>query len=198
MNEQELMQKLALSKAIMNKTESIKRGSVTETMSPSIGVEDFPVSDIKYNIPQELLENTHIPTPQSNPAKPLGVPTVEAIKNSKLPDEIKKLMIEHPISQPSMATNPTLSDELVEKATRLMKTNEVYTANSSSKKQNVVENTSSIDYNKIQKMIENAVNKALKENGMIAESTEKTNEVFSFRVGKHIFEGKLTKIKKTS
>lgn len=198
MNEQELMQKLALSKAIMNKTESIKRGSVTETMSPSIGVEDFPVSDIKYNIPQELLENAQIPTPQSNPAKPLGVPTVEAIKNSKLPDEIKKLMIEHPISQPSMATNPTLSDELVEKATRLMKTNEVYTANSSSKKQNVVENTSSIDYNKIQKMIENAVNKALKENGMIAESTEKTNEVFSFRVGKHIFEGKLTKIKKTS
>jgi hypothetical protein len=47
-------------------------------------------------------------------------------------------------------------------------------------------------------MIENAVNKALKENGMIAESTEKTNEVFSFRVGKHIFEGKLTKIKKIS
>jgi len=198
MNEQELMQKLALSKAIMNKTESIKRGSVTETMSPSIGVEDFPVSDIKYNIPQELLENTHISTPQTNPTKPVGVPTVEAIKNSKLPDEIKKLMIEHPISQPSMATNPTLSDELVERATRLMKTNEVYTSSSSSKKQNVVENTSSIDYNKIQKMIENAVNKALKENGMIAESTEKTNEVFSFRVGKHIFEGKLTKIKKTS
>lgn len=197
MNEQELMQKLALSKAIMNKTETIKRGQVSDPISP-IGLEEFSMPNVKYNLPQELLENTHIPTPQTNPAKPVGVPTVEAIKNSKLPDEIKKLMIEHPIAQPSMATNPTLSDELVERATRLMKTNEVHTASSSSKKQNVSESSSSIDYNKIQKMIENAVNKALKENGMVAESTEKTNEVFSFRVGKHIFEGKLTKIKKTS
>jgi DUF917 family protein len=30
------------------------------------------------------------------------------------------------------------------------------------------------------------------------ESTDKTNELFSFKVGKHIFEGKVTKIKKLS
>ena len=32
----------------------------------------------------------------------------------------------------------------------------------------------------------------------MVESTEKSNEMFTFRVGKHIFEGKVTKIKKVS
>jgi len=48
----------------------------------------------------------------------------------------------------------------------------------------------------IKKMIKTAVNEALMENGLIAESTEKSNETFQFRVGSHIFEGKVTKIKK--
>jgi hypothetical protein len=47
-------------------------------------------------------------------------------------------------------------------------------------------------------MIESAVNNALKENGLLVESTERANEVFTFKVGKHIFEGKVTKIKKIS
>jgi hypothetical protein len=47
-------------------------------------------------------------------------------------------------------------------------------------------------------MINEAVNNALKENGLLVESSEKTNELFSFKVGKHIFEGKVTKIKKLS
>ena len=55
-----------------------------------------------------------------------------------------------------------------------------------------------IDYKLIQKMINEAVTKSLKENGLIAESTEKSNETFSFKVGKHVFEGKVTKIKKLS
>ena len=58
--------------------------------------------------------------------------------------------------------------------------------------------SSSIDYKLIQKMINEAVNNALKENGLVTESSEKTNEIFSFKVGKHIFEGKVTKIKKLS
>ena len=33
-------------------------------------------------------------------------------------------------------------------------------------------------------------------NGLITESSEKSNEVFTFKVGKHVFEGKVTKIKK--
>jgi hypothetical protein len=55
-----------------------------------------------------------------------------------------------------------------------------------------------IDYKLIQKMINEAVNNALKENGLVVESSEKSNEVFNFKVGKHVFEGKVTKIKKLS
>jgi hypothetical protein len=45
-------------------------------------------------------------------------------------------------------------------------------------------------------MIQEAVREVLSENGLITESVSKTNDVFSFRVGSHIFEGKVTKIKK--
>jgi hypothetical protein len=47
-------------------------------------------------------------------------------------------------------------------------------------------------------MINEAVNNALQQNGLLVESSEKANETFSFKVGKHIFEGKVTKIKKLS
>jgi hypothetical protein len=42
------------------------------------------------------------------------------------------------------------------------------------------------------------VEDVLKENGLLVESTSRTNDLFTFKVGKHIFEGKLTKIKKIS
>ena len=41
---------------------------------------------------------------------------------SKLPDEIKQLMLQHPIQQPTMGVNTGvgLSEDLVERASRLM------------------------------------------------------------------------------
>jgi hypothetical protein len=160
----------------------------------------------KYNIPQEFLQESPQPNqpylselPRVN-TKPVGNPTVDAIKNSKLPDEIKRLMMEHPISQPQQAT-PTLSDDLIEKASRLMKGNDSGYVSESAKPKQVQQQTQSngsIDYKILQKMINEAVNKALKENGLIMESSEKSNEIFSFKVGKHVFEGKVTKIKKLS
>jgi hypothetical protein len=38
----------------------------------------------------------------------------------------------------------------------------------------------------------------LKENGLLVESTRKSNEQFKFRVGQHLFEGRVTKIRKIS
>jgi hypothetical protein len=109
-------------------------------------------------------------------------------------------MMEHPISQPQQA-NPTLSNDLVERAARLMKENPGgYVPDSAKPKQQVQTSqpTGNIDYKVLQKMINEAVNTALKDNGLLMESSEKTNELFSFKVGKHIFEGKVTKIKKLS
>jgi hypothetical protein len=205
-----LMEKLALSKAIMDKADGIKNsnsmnGGLPPTSLQQLNApETFNVPTAKYNIPQEYLQESQITNqpylsqiPREN-TKPVGVPTLDAIKNSKLPDEIKRLMIENPIAQPQQQAT-TISDDLIERATRLMNTNkEGYTPESAKPKQVVQEQSSGIDYKLIQKMINEAVRSALKENGLIVESSEKANELFNFKVGKHIFEGRVTKIKKLS
>ena len=199
------MQKLMISKAIMDKTDGINRGDARNINSPSNMVESFDIPQAKYNIPQEFLQEQ--PNPRMNQqqnympvenTKPVGVPTIDAIKNSKLPDEIKRLMMEHPISQPQQQQSATLSNDLIERASRLMKDNPSSYQPESAKstpKQTVSQN---LDYNVIQTMIKEAVNQALKENGLLVESSEKANETFSFEVGKHVFEGRVTKIKKLS
>jgi hypothetical protein len=44
--------------------------------------------------------------------------------------------------------------------------------------------------------VRDVVREELKSSGFITESESKTNERLQFRVGKHIFEGVVTKIKK--
>jgi hypothetical protein len=208
-----LMEKLALSKAIMDKADGIKNSNSMNGGLPPTSLqqmnspESFNIPTAKYNIPAEFLqesEQTQQPylsnIPREN-TKPVGVPTVDAIKNSKLPDEIKRLMMEHPIGQPQQQPT-TISNDVIEKATRLMNVNkDGYIPESAKPKQASVatpQQSNGIDYKLIKKMINEAVNDALHENGLITESSEKSNEVFSFKVGKHIFEGKVTKIKKLS
>lgn len=203
------MQKLAMSnvREIMNQTNVPKR---TETSSHM--VQEFDIPQAKYNIPQEFLQEQPSMGQGQQPylselprvnTKPVGNPSVDAIKNSKLPDDIKRLMMEHPIAQPQQQ-EATLSDDLIERATRLMKQDKSgyvpESAKPKSQSESPQQNSSSekINYKLIQKMINEAVNNALKENGLIMESSEKSNEIFSFKVGKHVFEGKVTRIKKLS
>ena len=207
----QLMQKLMLSKAIMDKTDGIKRSDSRDMNSPSNMVESFNIPQAKYNIPQEYLQEQQSSQQMSQPylselpkvnTKPVGVPSVDAIKSSKLPDEIKRLMIEHPIAQAQQqGGGATLSDDLIERASRLMKNENSnnYIPESVKPKtqhQPQTQSTSQIDYKLIKKMIREAVDEALQENGLMVESSEKANEMLSFKVGKHLFEGKVTKIKK--
>ena len=206
-----LTEKLALSKAIMDKADRIKNtnsmngGLPPTSLQQMNSPESFNIPTAKYNIPAEFLQESNTSQqpylsniPREN-TKPVGVPTVDAIKNSKLPDEIKRLMMEHPIGQPQQQPT-TISNDLIERATRLMNVNkEGYVPESAKPKQTSVatpQQSNGIDYKLIKKMINEAVNEALHENGLITESSEKSNEVFTFKVGKHIFEGKVTKIKK--
>ena len=209
-----LMEKLALSKAIMDKADGIKtsnsmNGGLPPTSLQQLNTpETFNVPNVKYNIPSEFLqesEQTQQPylsnIPREN-TKPVGVPTIDAIKNSKLPDEIKRLMIENPIAQPQQQQSTTISNELIEKASRLMKQgNQNYIPESAKPKQQTQQSqspASGINYKLIKQMINEAVTEALHENGLITESSEKSNEIFTFKIGKHVFEGKVTKIKKLS
>ena len=208
-----LTEKLALSKAIMDKADRIKNTNSMNGGFPLTSLqqmnlpESFNVPTAKYNIPEEFLQESNISQqpylshiPREN-TTPVGIPTVDAIKNSKLPDEIKRLMMEHPISQPQQQST-TMSNEVIERATRLMKQNNSgYIPESAKQTQQTEQSTSTngaVNYKLIQKMINEAIKNAFAENGLITESSEKSNENFNFKVGKHIFEGKITKIKKVS
>mgnify|MGYP003344930525 CR=1 FL=1 len=182
------MQKLMISKAIMDKHNEMPRGNNGSSIPSSVSVENFDAPQAKYNIPQSMISEQ---TPEVGVVntKPVGDVSIDAIKKSKLPDAIKKLMLENPI-QSAQQQNVTLSDELVEKASKLMGT-----------KKNKVESRESqvpatLDMNHISMLVKEAVNEALKENGLLIESVENSNDIFSFKVGSHIFEGKITKVKK--
>ena len=195
--ENELMQKLMMSKKIMdihNKTPRTQNGAY---IPQNIELQEFKTPQANYNIPQEYLS-------ESKPKIPQYTNSNDRILSSKLPDEIKRLMIEHPIQQPtSVNQGSVLSDELVEKASRLMKNDVANNVNPyQPKKQQVQENfksqniTSNLDKNVLKDLIRETIEEVLGENGLLVESTSKSNDMFQFRVGSHIFEGKVTKIKK--
>jgi hypothetical protein len=199
--EQDLINKLIISKQIMQKHDTMGRGGSQSIPSQSMSspmVEDFSPVSANYNLPQEYL--TEAPIQKIN----TEVPSADRIANSKLPDEIKRLMMEHPIQQPNSSVNSSvLSNDLIEKASRLMNTK----ANGDLINENVPKRTQqpqqtqpsvSISSDDIRSIVRETVQDVLKENGLLVESTKKSNEVFKFRVGQHIFEGKLLRVRKVS
>jgi hypothetical protein len=198
----DLIQKLMISKKIMEKHDQMGRNS--QTMDKSMigdydddnvnsniqqvdrpAVQSFEIPKSSYNIPQEFLPEASIP----QIPKATGTPTKDRIISSKLPDAIKKLMIEHPIQQPEL-TSTTLSDELIEKASRLMGTSKKQVSN---RPQQINE---SVDKTSLKQMMREVMEELLTENGLIVEETTKMNETIQFKVGKTIFEGRITKVKK--
>jgi hypothetical protein len=199
-SEAELLQKLMVSKKIMEKHNDMGRGQARNTSMSydsysSPVLENFEAPSAKYNIPQEFMQEQYKPTQQTNS----NLPMEDRITNSKLPDEIKRLMLEHPIQQPTMgmATGAVLTDELVEKASRLMNTNPKGESVSESR-QRPSKQTPSINLNEIKGVIRETIEEVLHENGLLVESEKSSSEMFKFRVGQHIFEGKVTKIRKIS
>jgi hypothetical protein len=185
----DLMEKLMISKAIMQKSDTIKRGNVSESSyseprtinAPQL--ETFQPVAGNYNIPQEYIQESQVQKAPQMASK-------DRIVNSKLPDEIKRLMIENPIETPSsMYGSSVISEEMVERAAKLMGTERP----KQEQKRVVSESTSTGD---LRQMLREVVEEVLRDNGVIAESSQKANETIMFKVGEHIFEGKVTKIKK--
>ena len=186
------MQKLMVSKQIMDRHNEMDSGITPKKSTQQQLVREYNETPIaaSYNIPQEYLSES----PQT-PKAPPAVMSEERIKNSKLPDSIKKLMMEHPIQQPQQYQT-TISDEIIEKAARLMGNNKQSVSESipqQAKQQNTSFNLSAAD---IKKIVRETVEEVLSENGLMVESTQKSNELMTIKVGKHIFEGKISKIKK--
>jgi hypothetical protein len=202
--ESDLLQKLMISKKIMDKHNDMGRGQGREMSMggdySSPMVENYEAPAARYNLPAELMEETR---PVSQPRQN-NLPMEDRIASSKLPDEIKRLMMEHPIQQPNMgmSSGAVLSDDLVEKASRLMSSNakgEQMMESSPRRQvtqQQQIQPSSSLSANQIKDIVRETVESVLKENGLLVESETKSDEQFKFRVGQHLFEGKVVKIKK--
>lgn len=193
--EQDLMNKLMVSKKMMDIHNRIPRSGTQGSFPQNEGVstpevESYQPINATYNIPDGVDFNMN-ESSQPTMSQPQEI-TEERIMGSKLPDEIKRLMIENPIEQPGMGSGPSISNELVEKAARLMNGNK----KPIQEQTNQPQRTTQIPSN-FREVLKEVVTEVLTEKGVIAESTSKSNETFSFRVGKHIFEGKVLKVKKT-
>jgi hypothetical protein len=183
-SQNDLMKKLVQAKKVMNKVDggNYERGHVNESML---------LSD-----PSELMESQ---IPQQVNTRPVGGNmNIDKIQNSKLPDAIKKAMIEHPIEQmQSISLNETLDMDFVKGAKRLMEQEGV--APKKSQPQQRQSSNGNIDMNAIAVLIENTVRKVMDEklNQILSASTTSSiNENLVLKVGDSIFKGKITGVNK--
>ena len=201
-SEAELLQKLMVSKKIMDKHNNMERGQSRNINMGNQGMsspmlESYDAVPASFNIPQEYMQEVQKPQQMST----AGIE--DRISKSKLPDEIKKLMMEHPIQQPNMgmSSGAVLSDDLVEKAARLMNSNakgENILEGNSQRRSPQPQNMSQFNMDDIKKVVRETVQEVLSENGLLIESEGKSSDMFKFRVGQHLFEGKVLKVKKMS
>ena len=178
----------------MDKHNGMSRNQSQGNVLTSPVVEEYSPVQANYNLPQDLLSEVNTTPTKVN----TELPTADRILNSRLPDEIKKLMMEHPIQQPNMGvqTGSVLSNELVEKASRLMNTNAKGDIIQQPRKQQQI--NESMSNPNLKSIIRETMEEVLKENGLLIESETKSNDLFKFRVGDHIFEGKIVRVKKVS
>ena len=201
---EDLMQRLAVSKKIMERSEQIKLGDVNGRRYDSPMVQDFEPVQAKYNLPEEFLPEDTMQRPSHDPTKPLDN---DRVLNSKLPDEIKRLMIEQPIVQPSsVGGSATISEDVILGAQRLMNMNQTPKTQEKTQVNETKQNhsTNNINMNELKSMVRDVVRdtvrdvirEELKEAGMLVESTTNSNDTIQFKVGQHLFIGKVTKVKK--
>ena len=194
----ELAQKLVNSRKIMKKVDSgdYEKGNINEEMLRTD--------------PSELMqEEISAPPVRKSVGLPVGVPSVEKIRSSKLPDAIKKAMIESPI--PQITLNDSLDMNFVNKARRLMEedgsvpSKKVPTSNiknQSQSNQQVEQQSRQVQTQEIpsnlESIIENSIRKILDEKLtqiLNAQEAVSINENLVIRVGNSLFSGKITKVK---
>lgn len=185
----DLMQKLAQAKKIMNKvdTGNFERGHVNE--------------QVLMNDPEEYIHTNNMP-PLSETRNVSAPVNFDKIENSKLPDAIKKAMRENPIQQmPQISLNETLDMDFIKGAKRLMEQEGAPSKKTQPQQRQAPSTTTAgnIDMNAIAVLIENTVRKVMDEklNQILSASTTASiNENLVLKVGDSIFKGKITGVNK--
>ena len=181
-SQNDLMKKLVQAKKVMNKVDggNYERGHVNE--------------QILRSNPEDVLASMD---QQQQPTKSPQPVNGDRIQNSKLPDAIKKAMMENPI--PQISLNDTLDMDFVKGAKRLMEQEGVGPKSTQQKQSTITPTVGNIDMNAIALMIENTVRKVMDEklNQILTASTTSTiNENLVLKVGDSIFKGKITGVNK--
>ena len=197
----DLMSKLVGARKVMNKVESgnYETGFVDENLLTA-GNESY--------IPDT--EEIELPTESTPNLRPVGTPNLDKINQSKLPDAIKRAMIENPIpTAPEISLNDTLDMDFIKGAKRLMEQEGLSTKKQTPQRnvpqrqtnnngtsinsaelimllKPIIENTvrESIDA-----ILDKKINQILKTQDSIA-----INENLMIKVGDSVFSGKLTKV----
>lgn len=190
----ELAQRLVNSRKVMQKvdTDNYEKGNIDEALL----ISKDPV-DIEDDMPQ-------IKQPITRTAPP---PNADKINQSKLPDAIKRAMIESPI--PQITLNDSLDMDVAAKARKLMEQDNSYPKSGkqgsapSAIPSKVTLNSSELE-KKLTPIIENIIRKTLddivntKLNQILAaQQTAGLNENLLIKVGDSIFRGKITGVKST-
>jgi hypothetical protein len=160
-SENGLMQRLVQAKKVMNKVDggNYERGHVNETVLRS-NPEELNVSEVN--------------TPTQKPANY----TPNKVMESKLPDAIKRAMIENPI--PQISLSDSLDMDFVKNTKKLMEAEGVATKPKQTSSSRSIPQSSNIDMNEIAIIIENTVRKVLDEKLnqiLTAQQTLSINEI---------------------
>jgi hypothetical protein len=187
----DLMSKLAKASKVMQNVQGgdFSRGNVNESMLSGGYDDGGEYAQQSYTQPQ--LQQNQYSAPDFDVSK---------IQNSKLPDAIKKAMMENPISQISLGE--TLDMDFVKGAKRLIEQeNRANNPSKSNQQSKPVQNVGgNIDMNAIAVLIENTVRKVMDEKLnqiLTAQTTSTINENLVLKVGDSIFKGKITGVNKS-
>lgn len=183
---QSLMEKLVISKKIMDAHDRISNGSVNGV--PSMD----QINESNYSAPNE---NYNIPNIKSDPME--QTINEESVMKSNLPDEIKKLMIENPIQKPTQQTG-TLSNEIIEGAAKLMNKGRTQQVPQTSQPVNndLKETIRNIVRDTVRDTVIEVIREELNDKIILSEDGKSVKDKLTFKVGNHLFEGYVTKIKK--
>lgn len=222
-SENDLMMRLVQAKKIMNKVDNgdYETGHVNEEVLRS-SPEDLGANQMMTQ-QRQMPQQRYMPQQMSqqmggydmmeesrpSPTRPVSSNNLDVnrIKNTKLPENIKKLMIEHPIQQPQqISLADSLDINFVNKARKLMEQEGVNinkSKGSSSRTQQTQVIHSKQDVNEIinalTPIIENTIRKIMDEklNQLLtAQKTTSINENLVVKVGDSVFSGKITKVNK--
>ena len=191
----QLQESLIKAKAVMSKSDGLKADPTLRASMESSNLQTPNLPPVSNNFNQESINS--VVSQQKSIETPRAV-TAEAVKNSKLPDDIKKLMIDHPI--PTVKLGANVPDALIEGVAEKMKSMGMpstpktkNTPTQHTPQQTTKKITSKGLNNMIKKVISESLDELIEQKikSVISES-RKSDESIQIIVGNTILEGKIT------